>query len=164
MNDERSAWFIDDARALLDAMRTLFLATADGEGAPQASCAPFVVHDGALYVFLSALAPHTGNLHARAETSVMLVRDEAHCEDPFARPRLTFRCSVSEVARDGGSWHRVLDCMQGRLGATAATVRELPDFSLFRLLPRQGQVVSGFARARALDETELAAVLRAVPG
>jgi len=164
MDAERSAWFIEDASALLHAMRTLLLATANGEGEPQASCTPFVVDDGALYVFVSALAPHTANLSARGDTSVMLVRDEAHCADPFARPRLTLRCSVAEVARDSGAWHQVLDRMHARLGATVALVRELPDFSLFRLSPRQGQVVSGFARARALSDSDLAAALRAASG
>lgn len=150
---------LDTAAALLAAQRTLHLATVTPAGAPEASVAPFVLHDGALWVYLSALASHVANLRASAGAGVALVRDEAHCDEPFARPRLSFACAVSEQPRDTPAWNAVLDAFEARFGETAAVVRALPDFTLFRLAPLHGRVVAGFARAGALDRDRIAALL-----
>ncbi len=152
---------LDTAAALLAAQRTLHLATVTPGGAPEASVAPFVLHDGALWVYLSALASHVANLRAGcgAGAGVALVRDEAHCDEPFARPRLSFACAVSEQPRDTPVWNAVLDAFEARFGETAAVVRALPDFTLFRLAPLHGRVVAGFARAGALDRDRIAALL-----
>ena len=152
---------LDTADALLAAQRTLHLATVTPAGAPEASVAPFVLHDGALWVYLSALASHVANLRAGAGAGVALVRDEAHCDEPFARPRLSFACAVSEQPRDTPVWNAVLDAFEARFGETAAVVRALPDFTLFRLAPLHGRVVAGFARAGALDRDRIAALLAA---
>ncbi len=152
------------AAALLAEQHTLHLATADGNGAPEASVAPFVMHGGALHVYLSSLAPHTGNLRQRNEACALLVRDEADSPEPFARPRITLRCRVQEVPRGGAAWHAVLDAFEARFGDTAATVRGLADFALFRLQPVEARVVAGFARAGGLDGAALAALLGARRG
>jgi putative heme iron utilization protein len=162
MTADEGRWFVRDAVDLLRHMRTVHLASASPEASPLASLAPFVCRGGALYVFLSALAGHTVNLRERGEVSLLLARDESDCDDPFARPRLTLWCECTEEARGSAHWNSVLDAMVARLGDTAAVVRELPDFSLFRLLPRSGQVVSGFARAKSLDERALAEVFEAM--
>ena len=154
---------LDSAAALLAAQRTLHLATVTPDGVPEASVAPFVLHDGALWVYLSALASHVANLRAGcgdgAGAGVALVRDEAHCDEPFARPRLSFTCAVSEQPRETPAWNAVLDAFEARFGETAAVVRALPDFTLFRLAPLRGRVVAGFARAGALDRDRIAALL-----
>jgi len=149
------------AAALLAEQRTVHLATVTPAGAPQASVAPFVIHDGALWVYLSALASHVANLRGGAGAGVALVRDEGRCEEPFARPRVSFACAVSEQARESAPWHAVLDAFEARFGETAAVVRGLPDFALFRLAPEHGRVVAGFARAGVLDAPALARLLGA---
>lgn len=158
---EREVWFIEDGRTLLHEVRSLSLATVDGEGRPQASYAPFVLRDGDLYVFLSELAAHTANLRLNAETSAMVLRDEGRCDDIYARPRLLLRCRAHEVDRGDPSWKPVLDLMEARLGQTASTLRQLRDFRLFRLSALSGQVVSGFARARELQGAQLVQILAA---
>lgn len=164
MTAKDSRWFIEDAVRLLAQMRTLQLATVSAAGEPLASVAPFVVADGGIHVFLSALAGHTGNLRSVPRASVMVLRDEADCADAFARPRLTLSCSVGEEARDSDHWQRVMARMVEDFGETAAVVRDLPDFTLFRLTPLDGQVVSGFARARGVDRDALRGILAAAQG
>jgi putative heme iron utilization protein len=156
-----SADRVASAASLLDELGTLHLATVTPSGVPQASCAPYVTHGGAFYVYLSALASHVGNLRAGAGVGVLLVRDEARSPELFARQRLAVGCRVEEEPRGTALWNEVLDRFEGRFGETASRVRSLEDFALFRLVPEEGRVVAGFARAGALDADALRALLLA---
>ena len=143
---------ICDATHLLTQMRSIQLATLGPNTAPQASYAPFVQVDGAIYVYLSRLAQHAQNVRRTAALGAMLVRDEVDCDEIFARPRLLLECTTIEHERDSVCFAQVLDCFEARFGETAATVRELTDFSLFCLRPFAARLVCGFARAVDLDD------------
>jgi putative heme iron utilization protein len=164
VDGDRSASYLTAAAALLVDMRTVHLATVSEQGVPHASVAPFVCRDGAIFVYVSALAAHTANLRACRQACVLLARDEAASPELFARPRLTLQCAVAEQARGSAVWHAVLDALEARFGATAATVRHLPDFVLFRLEPREARIVTGFARAQRIDGAAVAAMCRAPEG
>jgi putative heme iron utilization protein len=140
-----------EARALVEELRTLVLATTSDEGVAQASYAPFVQHDGAFHVFVSALARHTGNLLARPRASVLLVEDEARAAQVFARKRLAFDCDVREVERGSPQAETVLDRFDDRFGHVMSLIRPLPDFRLLRLEPRRGTYVRGFGQAFTFD-------------
>ncbi len=137
----------DRIRELIESRSTLQLATLDDDGAPLASYAPYVIDDRGIFVYLSRLAAHTGNLLANPTASVLFIEDEADCENVFARRRAGFQCAVTTVPRDSGIFNRVLDLFVARFGDTAATIRALPDFVLFRLDPVDGSYVEGFGRA-----------------
>lgn len=143
---------IRDASQLLTQMRSIQLATLGPDLAPQASYAPFVRVDGAIYVYLSRLAQHAQNVRRTAALGAMLIRDEVDCEEIFARPRLLLECSAIEHERDSERFAHVLDHFEARFGETAATVRELTDFSLFCLRPFAARLVTGFARAVDFDD------------
>ena len=149
---------IRQAAELLAQMRSVHLASVNGEAAPLASYAPFVQFDGALYVYLSSLAQHVHNVRSTPLLSAMLIRDEASCDEIFARPRLVLDCLVTEHARDDALFNVVLDRFESSFGATASTVRELTDFSLFRLCPHRALLVSGFAQAVHLDNHAMSAI------
>jgi putative heme iron utilization protein len=163
MSDETRHTIGELGRALVREARTLHLATVGVDGTPEASYAPFVIHDGAFFVHLSALASHVANLRASPRAGVLLIRDESACEELFARPRLGARCHVHEEPRGSACWEAVLDAFERRFGETAAAVRTLADFGLFRLDPLDGRVVAGFAQARRLDAAALVALLQATP-
>ncbi|MFT5176843.1 MAG: putative heme iron utilization protein [Gammaproteobacteria bacterium] len=152
---------IRQAAELVAQMRTVQLATVGTDAAPLASYAPFVQLDGALFVYLSRLAQHAQNLHTTPRLSAMLIRDEAHCEEIFARPRLVFDCTVTVHARDGALFAAVLDHFEAQFGETASTVRELIDFSLFQLHPYGARLVSGFARAVDLGDDAMSTLFGA---
>ena len=92
---------------------------------------------------------------------VLLVRDEALSPELFARRRLAVGCRAEEEARETVLWNEVLDRFEERFGETASQVRSLTDFALFRLVPEEGRVVAGFARAGVLDAAALRALLLA---
>ena len=161
MNDALGSELESVAGGLFAAMRSLHLATVDGSGMAEASYAPYVVHDGALFVYLSALAAHVANLRATRSAAILVVADESASEEIFARARFGARCAVVEIPRESESWEQVLDRFEARFGATATMIRPLTDFALFRLQPEEARVVAGFARAGTLDAPRLTRVLAA---
>jgi putative heme iron utilization protein len=62
---------------LLSSRKTLVMATADKNGAPNVSYAPFVHRAPPLYVYTSSLSRHTRNMMETAKASVMFIEDEA---------------------------------------------------------------------------------------
>ncbi len=131
---------------ILEQCKTLQLATLGPEG-PEASYAPFLFNEDALYIFVSQLASHTKNLINASVVGVMLIEDEAVSRNLFARNRMTLQCVVSEVKADAESYERIMALYRQRHGPTVDLLRTLPDFKLFRLAPEQGRIVLGFGRA-----------------
>ena len=72
---------------LLSSRKTLVMATADKNGAPSVSYAPFVRRPPPLYVYTSSLSRHTRNMMETAKASVMFIEDEARTRNFFARKR-----------------------------------------------------------------------------
>lgn len=128
---------------LLDEAQILSLATLNHEQQAEASLTPFVHHDGHLWVFVSQLSKHTGNLASAKQVSVLI--HEALPANPFKTLRVAIQCQVALVDRE--SHCHVLDLMQDKLGETVALLRQLGDFCLFRLRPDEGQFVAGFGQA-----------------
>ncbi|WP_206441598.1 HugZ family protein [Amphritea opalescens] len=143
----------DEALALLEHLlassQALQLATL-GEG-PEASYAPFVFTEGALYIYISELAGHTENLMRSSAVGAMLIEDEAASRNQFARNRIMLQCSAAEVGADTEEYDAVLALYREKHGPTVDLLRSLPDFILFRLTPREGRLVIGFGRAFTLQ-------------
>ncbi|BBB25556.1 HugZ family pyridoxamine 5'-phosphate oxidase [Amphritea japonica] len=135
-----------ELRQILERCKTLQLATMGSEG-PEASYAPFLLHEDALYIFVSQLASHTKNLINASVVGVMLIEDEAESRNLFARNRVALQCVVSEIQTDAESYEQVMLLYRQRHGATVDLLRTLPDFRLFRLDPEKGRLVLGFGRA-----------------
>ncbi len=135
----------------------LHLATVDAEGRPHASYAPFVAGDGGrdMYVFVSELSQHTGNLRATACASALLIEDEAQAAEAFARRRLVFECSAELVGREAPLWRGIVDRFEARFGEIVDTLRQLKDFVLFRLHPESGLYVKGFGQAYRIEGDDL---------
>ncbi len=132
--------------ALLDRCKTLQLATSGVDG-PEASYSPFLFREDALYIFVSQLAGHTGNLISSPRVGVMLIEDEADSRNLFARNRMTLQCYASEVKADAESYESIMERYRQRHGPTVDLLRRLPDFVLFKLTPEKGRLVLGFGRA-----------------
>lgn len=157
MNQPRPASLatvVEEVVAFRRQFESLVLATVDEHGAPHASAAPFVRDpQGCFYVFVSALARHTAHL-ARGRAEVLLIEDQALTSNPFARRRLSYQCSAEAVA-PGPERDRLLVEFHHRFGNIVATLRQLPDFILYRLNPRDGMYVKGFGQAYRIPEGDL---------
>ncbi len=145
-----------EAGEFLAGFRTLLMATVSADGVPDASYAPFVrIEDNAFYVNLSELSSHTGNLLARPRVSVMFLQAEDDSKQLFARKRLSFDADAGLVERDSTRWCQVMDLFADKFGDIMDLIRPLRDFKLFRIQPRSGVYVRGFAQAYPIEESEL---------
>lgn len=131
--------------------RSLVLGTQGEDGRVELSVAPFVPHGDGFAVFLSDLAPHTGNLRRTELAEVLLLEDEAEARQPFARTRVSFTCHAGMLDRGDARGKAVLQAMETSFGGIVPLLRSLPDFHLFVFTPIGGRFVAGFGRAFRLE-------------
>jgi putative heme iron utilization protein len=145
-----------EAGDFLAEFRSVLMATTSADGVPDASYAPFVrIDDNAFYVNLSELSTHTGNLLTTPRVSVMFLQAENDTKQLFARKRLGFDADAGLVERDSTRWCQVMDLFADKFGDIMDLIRPLQDFRLFRLQPRSGVYVRGFAQAYPIEGSQL---------
>ncbi|RRJ82390.1 HugZ family protein [Aestuariirhabdus litorea] len=148
-------------KAFLQTRNSLMLATLDSDGMPLASYAPCYCDQESFFVFLSELAPHTAPLLKGGALSILLIEDEAQCNNPFRRVRLSCQARVQPIVRESEHWAPLIAQLQQRLGKTVQLLKQLGDFHLFRITPTHGTFVSGFGhayRVQGLDSQSLEAI------
>jgi putative heme iron utilization protein len=147
---------LEEACEFLTGFRSLVMATVSADGIPDASYAPFVrIDDNAFYVNLSDLSTHTANLLATPSVSVMFLQAEEHSKQLFARKRLGFDADAEIIRRDSPPWGRIMDLFEQKFGDVVELIRPLEDFRLFRIQPRRGVFVRGFAQAFPIEGPDL---------
>lgn len=135
--------------------QSLLMATANGQGDPNASYAAYVRHGVDFYIYVSELAAHTRNLREQGKASVFFIENEADSGNLFARRRLTYQCTAHHVARGEGEFMRIIDAFADKFGSTMDTLKDMQDFHLYRLQPHKATYVAGFARAFVVEGEEL---------
>lgn len=138
---------------LIDARRTLILATMDSEGAPEASYAPFCRANGdGFLIYVSEIAKHARNLMATGRASVLWIEDEADADQTYAHRRLTFPCRAVEIERGTDDFVVGMARLRDRHGDIIDNIGRMEDFHLFRLRPEGlGRLVLGFGRAYDIE-------------
>ncbi|MFD4183667.1 pyridoxamine 5'-phosphate oxidase family protein, partial [Rhodococcus sp. NPDC058514] len=132
-------------RAFLSERKTVVIATKDANGEPFQSIAPFVVHDGALYVYVSEVADHYVYLRDAETARVMIHGDESGAANIFGIERASFVCDVEQKQEEGHD--AVFEAFGERTNAKMVDLLRGLDFHLFRLTPRDGRYVVGFGKA-----------------
>ncbi len=132
------------------------LATSDAGGMPMASMVGYVCGENAavIYLHLSRLAAHTGNLLANGKAALVIGEDDDGSGDPQELERVTLQGRVTVVARDSDEHRRARDRYLERLPASEQLF-EFPDFILFRLDIESARFVGGFAQARSFGPSDL---------
>ena len=138
---------LEDMRQLCAQFQTVLMATSTPDGLPEVSYSPYVIVDKVLYVFLSDLSMHTGNLKSNPRASLLFIEDESASENLHARKRVTYRAGVSLVPRDDPAWNNVLSQMEKRFGEIIPILKSLTDFHLFAMRTDEAVLVRGFADA-----------------
>ncbi|TQF74661.1 heme iron utilization protein [Rhodococcus spelaei] len=132
-------------RDFLAARKTVVIATKDETGEPFQSIAPFVVHDGALYVYVSEVADHYRYLRDADTARVMIHGDESTAANIFGVERASFVCDVEQQPEDGNE--DVFEKFGESTNPKMVQLLRGLDFHLFRLTPRDGRYVVGFGKA-----------------
>ncbi len=126
---------------------TLLMATCSGSGQPEASYAAYLEESGDYYVYLSELALHTSNLQENPQCSVLFIENEKDARHLFARHRLTYQCEAAEVERGSDHFEEIMGLFKAKFGNFMEMLHKLEDFHLFRLKPKKGNYITGFAQA-----------------
>ena len=132
--------------------RSLCFSSLDSRGWPQMGYAPFAEDEQRhFFVYLSDLAIHTSALRESQKASVLLIEDEAHAREVFARKRIIFQCTANQVPRGSDLWLSRMESLKERFGDLVSTLKTLSDFHLFRLSPKNGTFVMGFGKAYSIS-------------
>lgn len=135
-------------RALLDSFQSIQLGTVGADGTPEASYSPAVIDDARnLYIHVSELSAHTGNLMETRKASALVIEDEGTAEIIFARKRVTFACSATRIERHCDEWESVITRFEDKFGKMMGFLKTMEDFHLFRLEPTYARLVLGFGKA-----------------
>jgi len=136
---------------LINASKSIILATVDAEGNPNSSYAPFVQVEQTFYILVSFMAKHTKNLADGRKTSIMFIEDESATKQIYARERLTIEAGASQIERDSDVWNTVVAQLKETHGKVVDVISEMGDFILIALQPVKGSYVNGFGSAYFVD-------------
>ena len=136
---------------LINASKSIILATVDAEGNPNSSYAPFVQVEQTFYILVSFMAKHTKNLAHGRKTSIMFIQDESATKHIYARERLTFEATPSQIERDSEVWTQVVAKLKETHGRVVDVISDMGDFILIALQPVKGSYVNGFGSAYFVD-------------
>ena len=149
MSSEPTTTPILDARALLRAARAGTLAT-NGDGQPFASLVtPAATPDGSVLLLLSGLSEHTRHLRTESRCAVMVAGPQTEV-NPQTAPRLTIT-GIAAPEPDPA-----LKARWVALHPYAAFYAGFGDFQLWRISPKAGLYIGGFASATRLRQADLA--------
>ena len=138
----------NEMESLIGSVRSAILASVSSKGEPLSSYAPVYLDEGRrFYVYISSMAKHTSQIRRSGKASAMLIEDESVAENLFARKRFTVDCDAIVLKRDSEAWLEGIAGMEARHGETMASLKNLVDFDLFQLTPKEGRLVLGFGRS-----------------
>ncbi len=134
---------------------TLYLATHNADGSCESSHAPCLHFDSSFWLFISSLTAHTRNIQCTGSVGILIIAPEDENTNAFARQRQSLQCKAEEETRNSEMYNTVLDELTAKFGETVSVMRELQDFSLYRLTLISGRYIEGFGRAYELSGENL---------
>lgn len=149
--DQQRVQARDRMLAQRQACNALFLATQNADGTPEASHAPCLYLEDSFWLFISTLSPHTGNIQRTGQLSVLVIDADASSSNAFARRRQSLLCAAEVQQRQSARANAVLDAFTAQFGDTVTMMRQLSDFSLYRLILQSGRYIEGFGQAYELS-------------
>jgi len=137
---------------LLSSSSTLSLGTINEKKEPEVSLVPFLYHRKQFWIFVSQLSPHTQHLLEFSCCSILIYDNQVEPKNIFSIERISAVCKAQIESDNKES---ILDLMEKKLGVTVSLLRQLGDFHLFSLAPKEGRFIAGFGRAFTVDFSDL---------
>ena len=127
--------------------RVASLATLRDE-APQVSMAAYIYSDdfSAFYIFVSRLAQHTVDMQKDNRVSLMICETDDNRTDPQTLARVSIRGKAENI-QAGEPGYSPLKQKYIERFPESEKLFSLEDFSFWRISPRGGRYVAGFAKA-----------------
>ncbi len=132
---------------MLRETRTAALGTIRN-GAPMVSMVPFAIANdfSAFYLHVSQLAQHTQDMEKDKHVSLMISEPDDDREDPQTLARVSIRGNA-EVIPLGVPGYMPAKTLYLARFPKAESMFEFGDFELWRIIPKGGRYVAGFAKA-----------------
>ena len=151
---------LNEKEKLINNSKTAILATSDNKGIPNSSYCPiYIDEDSNYYIYISELSKHTINISSNPIISLMIIEDESHSENIFARKRFTIDGECSKINRDTKIWNQKIEKMEAKFGETFSYLKSMKDFHLFKIVPQNGLLVYGFGKAFKITGSKLDCVM-----
>ena len=126
---------------------SLIISTTSSENEPLTNYSPFVKLDEDYFISVSENLPHYKNMIETGKAHILIIEDEANAEHIYARKRLYFSasCNVEE------NTERIFDLFDKRYGDKLSFLRQMRDFKIIKLRPKEKSLVLGFGAAYKMD-------------
>lgn len=146
---------VEKARdALLDKARTMTIATLSNEedGQVETGFSPFArLEDGSFIIYTSRLSAHVRALLSDQPAQFTIIQDEAEASNIWARHRLKFTATITEIARENEQFEHYCALIGARSGPTMDLIQQFTDFHMLKIAPQNGVLVTGFAAAYKVE-------------
>lgn len=139
---------IEEFKNFDDDKYSLMIATTSLENEPLTNYAPFVKLDGNYYISVSANMPHFTNMIRTNKAHILIIEDESNAAHIYARKRLYFSAECA-VENDEEKIFKLFD---ERYGDKLSFLREMKDFKIIKMIPKEKSLVLGFGAAYKMDE------------
>ncbi|CAI6149679.1 MAG: Heme oxygenase HutZ [uncultured Sulfurimonas sp.] len=122
---------------------SLVISSTSSENEPLTNYAPFVKIDEDYFVSVSQNLPHFVNMAETKKAHILIIEDEATADHIYARKRLYFGASC-DVEEDTEKIFKLFD---ERYGDKLSFLREMKDFKIIKISPKEKSLVLGFGAA-----------------
>jgi len=127
---------------------SLIISTTSEDNEPLTNYAPFVKIDEEYFVSVSSNLPHFTNMAQTKKAHILIIEDESQAEHIYARKRLYFSASC-EIEEDE---EKIFALFDARYGDKLSFLREMKDFKIIKITPKERSLVLGFGAAYKMDE------------
>jgi putative heme iron utilization protein len=100
----------------------------------------------AFYIFVSRLSQHTTDMQKNKRVSLLICETDDGRPDPQTLARVSIRGSAEMIENGEPGYTPIKDLYIARF-PEAAQLLKLDDFSFWRIRPKGGRYVAGFAKA-----------------
>lgn len=150
MSKEKALKILD---TFTDSLQSVMLSTVSNEAKPFASYAPFVEdEEGNYYICISGFVPHAHNLTQTKIASIMFIEDEKDAFHPFGRRRLYFDADAQRFEENDERKEKIAKLFNKKFDNQVSFMLKMPDFRIYKLIPKNGSLVLGFGAAFNVSE------------
>jgi putative heme iron utilization protein len=116
--------------------------------APQVSMVAYIYADdfSAFHIFVSRLAQHTMDMQKNKEVSLLICETDDNKIDPQALARVSVRGKAEQI-ENGAPGYTLLKKQYLERFPESEQLFKLTDFNFWRITPKGGRYVAGFAKA-----------------
>lgn len=127
---------------------SLIVSSTSNDNEPLTNYAPFVENDNKYYICVSSSMPHFENMQKTKKAHVMIMQDEKDAFHIYARQRLYFDATCEIIENE----EPIYALFDKRYGDKLSFLKDMKDFKVVALIPKEKSLVLGFGAAYKMNE------------